>query len=73
MLEEIDRFYAVDSNGNSYVVVILQDFIESHTRSGISRIPGMKEAQTIDGLTLNTSDGETFEIVQTGTIIRKVD
>lgn len=73
MLEEIDRFEAADCDGNSYIVIILQNVIEARTRDGISRIPGLKEAQTIDGLALNTSNGETFEIVDTGTTIRKID
>jgi hypothetical protein len=73
MLEEIDRFEAADSDGYSYTVVILQNFIKTRTRSGVSRHPGLKEARTIDGWALNTSDGETFEIVDTGTTIRKID
>jgi len=73
MQKEIDRFLASDDDNNQYTVVILQDYIDTSTRAGISHMPGMKKAVTSDGLSLNTTDGKTFEIVQTGTIIRKIN
>ena len=73
MQKEIERFIAIDDDNNRYTVIILQNYVETRTRSGVSSIPGFKEAITSDGLTLNTDDGKTFEIVQTGTVIRKID
>jgi hypothetical protein len=73
MQKEIDRFLAIDDDNNQYTVVILQNYIETSTRDGVSHAPGMKKAITSNGLTLNTTDGKIFEIVQTGTIIRKID
>jgi hypothetical protein len=73
MQNEIDRFIAIDDNSNQYTVVILQDIVEVHTRGGVSCIPGIKEALTPDGGSLNCIDYKTFIIDDTGTIIRKVD
>lgn len=70
---EIDRITAVSDSGRAYVVVVLQEFIE---RTPIGRprewLPGIKSYELESGMPVNFVDDDTFRIVQTDEVIKKV-
>ena len=69
----IDRFKARDDDGNAYVVVECQDFNEYRTLSEPTQwVPGLKSLMLDDGSSVNFIDDNTFKIVKTDTIIRRV-
>ncbi len=71
--EEIDRFTAVDEDGNEFTIICLQTVRESKTLDGkISRTRGLKEYITSFGVPVNAIDSKTFQIVTTNQIIRKL-
>jgi hypothetical protein len=70
---EIDRFRAMDADGKEYVVVIYQTMVSAASHNNIgAEIPGLKRLTTLDGTVLNYVDSETFKIVATDEIIRKI-
>ena len=74
MEREIDRFRAKSDEGHTYVVVIYQEFhrVEEVGSPTASWVPGMKRLALSDGSPLNRIDDNTFKIVFTNKIIRKV-
>jgi len=71
LLEEFD---AQSDSGKIYAVQIWQEEIDaSSMSSGRKKILGMKQAMLSDGSHVNVIDSETFEIVDTGEIIRKIE
>lgn len=71
--EEIDRFIAIDDNGNEFTIICFQTIIESKTLDGkVSKIKGLKEYLTTSGTPVNAIDSKTFKIVTTNRIVRKV-
>ena len=70
---EKERFLAQDDSGRVYTVIIHQQVHEHRPLSGPSRtIKGGLRAVLSDGRSLNRLDAETFEIVQTHEVVRKV-
>ena len=71
---EIKRFDARSDDGEyETTIIIYQDFIDAGTRGSPNAvIPGMKKARTIDGCACNRIDDDTFEIVPTGVIVRRI-
>lgn len=70
---EIGRFFAKTDNGKEYQIVEYQKYIDASTMdSPNEEIPGIKRMQTTDGLHVNYIDSETFKIVETNEIVRKV-
>ncbi len=70
---EKERFLAQDDAGRVYTVVIYQETREYRTLSGPSQtIEGALRATLSDGRSLDWIDAETFEIIDTDEIIRKV-
>ncbi len=67
----VDRFIAVDENGNEYELSVYQKIVEARTRGGTHRMPGMKRISTSDGLSVNRIDDDTYKIVLTDQILRK--
>jgi hypothetical protein len=65
---ETGRYRAKTTDGKEYIVVQYQEFVSAAT----GEIPGMKRLRTSDGLDVNCIDSETFMIVQTKEIVRKV-
>ena len=72
-MDLVDEFIAADANGRRYKVLIYQSWIDTSTLEGRSRIPGMKALRLADGSPVNpTDDPERFEIVATGTTIKRL-
>jgi hypothetical protein len=68
----IDKFKAQSDDGATYTVHEFQEFVATGTKDGDDWIPGLKELKLNDGSRLNLIDENTFEIVQSGTILRRV-
>ncbi|MFL6843758.1 MAG: hypothetical protein ACJ8ER_02620 [Allosphingosinicella sp.] len=74
MWDEVERFAAIGDSGRTYTVVIYQKLIEFRPLSGpVQYAKGAMDAKLLDGRDVNPKDTETFEIVETGEIIRKVE
>lgn len=70
---ESDQFEAQDDEGNLYTVIEYQLVIESEPISGPSSImKGTKELFLGNGRAVNYIDDDTFEVVETEKIIRRV-
>ncbi len=73
MEKEISRVEARADNGTTYTVIEYQKIIETRLLSGqMSRASGTKRFALSNGGSVNYRDPETFEIVQTGEVIRKI-
>ena len=73
MEQEIGRCTAVADDGTMYTVITYQHFTRSNLISGPQQwIPGTKHMALLNGESVNYIDDETFQIVQTDEIIRKV-
>lgn len=72
--EEIDRFETIDEDGDKNTVVCYQRVIETRKLDGsISAIRSrLKEYRTVSGAHVNALDSETFKIVETDQIVRKI-
>lgn len=74
MIEVTDRIFCADDDGNRYLVVEYTKMITSRPLSGRSvTTPGPKDYRTSDGLGVNYIDEDTFKIVRTNTIVRRVE
>lgn len=74
MWEEVERFAAIGDSGRTYTVVIYQRQVEFRPLSGpVQYLKGATDAKLLDGRDVSPKDSETFEIVDTGEIIRKVE
>ena len=72
MEEEIDRFEAVSDDGEMFTVIVYQELRESRSLTGSSWSKGLPRLFLSDGKAVNEVDPETFKIVETNQIIRKV-
>jgi hypothetical protein len=72
-MREIRRFFAVADDGTEYVIVEHQEIIDAaHHGDKRAGLPGMKRLATLDGRAVNYIDSETFQIVETDEIVRKI-
>jgi hypothetical protein len=72
MEQETGRFRAISDDGQEFVVIEYQPICETRTLSGTSITKGLKRLVLSDGSSVNQIDPETFKIVQTHQIIRKI-
>ena len=73
MEEEIGRFEAQADDGTIYIVLEIQELRQFQPLDGPSQlIKGMKRLELIDGKHVNYIDPNTFKIVSTEEIIRKI-
>lgn len=68
---EIDRFVAIDQNGQSHIVVILQSYDTTLTHSGASRTAGMKKPRTVSGQELDFINENTFYMPALGLTLKR--
>jgi hypothetical protein len=70
---ETDRFRARTDNGKEYVIVVNQEFVSIGTHENPhDEVPGRKSLTTTTGLSVNYIAPDTFRVVQTGEVLRKV-
>lgn len=73
MEKEIRRFIAETDDGEKFTIIEYQNFTTHRPINGPSQtIPGLKRLTLLDGSHVNMIDEETFQIVQTDQIIRKI-
>lgn len=74
MERQIDCFDAKTNDGRRYSVVVYQEFVDATAMGDQTRkwLPGLKRAELSDGSSLNRIDNDTFKIVATDEIIRKI-
>ena len=73
MREEIARHECEDDNLSEYTVIEYQNFTTFRPISGpAQRVPTTKMLMLLDGRAVNWIDDNTFQIVETDQIIRKI-
>lgn len=69
----IGQFQAISDSGNKYTIIEFQKIIDAGSHDDINaEIKGMKRLATSDGQAVNFKDSNTFEIVETSEIVRKI-
>lgn len=63
----------VDENGNPAIVDEYQTYRTVRTLTGSSQIPGLKELRLRGGGFVNAKEDGTFQVVQDGRILRRVE
>jgi len=72
-IQELGRFIVRTDGGREYTVVETQEFISTASfENPDGEVAGMKDLTTTTGLHLNFIDNQTFKIVATGEIVRRV-
>ena len=69
---ERQRFRCVADDGSEHTIIEFQEMIDTSTLKGRELVPGIKSLRDSHGGPCNFIDDDTFEIVQTGQIVRKV-
>jgi len=73
MREEIARYVCVCDDRTLFTVIVYQVYADvSAAQSPSGRLPIRKGAQLLDGGSVTLIDDETFKIVATGQVIRRV-
>jgi len=72
-IREIGHFRARSQSGNIYFIVEYQEFIPAGTfKNPHYEHAGLKSWKTIEGRLVNQTEPETYQIVGTDEIIRKI-
>ena len=70
---ETDRFRVRSESGEEYTIIEYQKMISfAHYQDLGAEKPGMKRLVTLDGSPVTYIDSETFKIVGTDEIVRKI-
>ena len=71
--EEIGRFRAISDDGEEFTVIQYRSNIESRAHSEPpTRSKGIAQLTLTDGRIVNQIDPETYQIVETNQIIRRI-
>lgn len=68
----IDRFKAIDEEGTIYTINCFQEYMRTESFNGTSVVKGLKRFETSGFDHVNRIDDNTFEIISTETIVKKV-
>ena len=72
-MKEIDRFQVISESGNEHTVIVYQEYIDVSTHDDPNAsIPGSKSGVTLEGYHVNFIDENTFKIVETDEIVRRI-
>ena len=72
-MKHLDSFKAIDENGNETTINIYQEIVSVATKDNPSATRGgMKSAITEDDDPCNRIDDDTFQVVVTGQIFRRI-
>ena len=69
----IARYKARSNQGKEYIIIRNQEYIHTEDNSGSENIEGLSSYTTSDGLPVKRIDAKTFQIVETGETLRKID
>lgn len=73
MQDLIERFKAKGNSGSEYEVLVIQRLVRNSTLDGLdSSLAGLPEAMLADGRRLNKIDDDTFKVVDTGEVVRRL-
>jgi hypothetical protein len=72
MIKQTGRYVAQTEGGERHVVIEFTEYIDVGGKDGPEQIPGMKELRLEGGGRVNYIDDDTFEIVQSRTILKRV-
>jgi hypothetical protein len=72
MQQVVERFNVAGDDGITHTVIAIQEFIEVRAVGQHEWIKGMKRLELDDGSPINYIDANTFKIVFTDQIVRKV-
>lgn len=72
MVREVERFLAKTDKGKEYIIVHYQEYLSTDDFAGHEEIEGQEGYVTSEGLVVNRIDSETFQIVETNEVVRKV-
>jgi hypothetical protein len=72
-IEKTDEFKAVSDEGNEYLIAEYQGIINMGSmKNPNAEAKGLKWLKTSNGFAVNYIDADTFKIVETDEIVRKV-
>jgi hypothetical protein len=71
-MTEIERFLAKTDKGREYTIILYQEHIHTEDFKGSQDIEGPTRYLTSTGRLVNRIDSETFQIVETDEIVRKI-
>lgn len=74
MIEELERFKAANDAGDIFIIRCLQNIVRSRAESGLIRTQLLSEPfyVTASGQDVRQLDAQTFEILDTKEIVRKL-
>jgi hypothetical protein len=71
-MTEIERFIAKTDKGKEYIIILYQEHVHTEDFVGSQDIEGLTQYLTSTGKFVSRIDSETFQIVETNEIVRKV-
>ena len=72
MRKKTDEFYAESEDGRRYLLVVYTDMIDASSKDSGEFIPGIKSLFTSDGLQCNHINDDTFQIIESDLILKRV-
>jgi hypothetical protein len=70
---EIGRFLAKSESGEEYIIIEYQEYVSAATMGNPhAEVAGLRSYFTSTGLHVNYIDSETFKVVETDEVVRKV-
>lgn len=66
-----ETFFVYTDSGEEMEAIVIHRRIDTSTLDGSSSIPGIATIRLLNGLHLNRIDDNTFEIVETGEIVKR--
>lgn len=71
-LDQTDQFATIGTDGSIYELIEITTMTEHQPVTGFAQwLPGSKEYQLYDGSAVNPRSDGTFEIFETGVILRR--
>jgi hypothetical protein len=72
-IKEIDRFFTKTDDGEEYEIIQYQEFIDASSHDDPNaEVPGIKRFRTSNGLFVQYIDPNTFKIITSSKIIKRV-
>ena len=72
MKQKVQRFKAVADDGKMFMVIEYADVVSVPAGGSLLRADGVSSWELSDGRDVNMRDAETFQILDTNQIIRKI-
>ena len=69
---KVEQFLGQTDTGKQYVIIKTQEYFDADDVDGSGDVESITSYSTPDGLRINMIDPETFQIIKTHEIVRKV-